>query len=170
MERAREAGFARSIGVSNVSVEQLEQLVATATTPPVVNQVQFSRYEYRKGLLEACRQYGIALEAYSPLGTGRHLSGDGVVRIAKQLCRSWAGGHAGPDHRLLRPQRRPLFRQGAVTEVAERSLRAQARRAPSTSFRAADSESAQFARSPCFKAAWTAPTGVGRGSGGYERR
>src|SRR5579863_419422 len=64
MERARELGYARSIGVSNFSVDELRRLLATATVPAVVNQVQFSPYEYRKALLEACRQSGIALEAY----------------------------------------------------------------------------------------------------------
>ena len=41
--------------------------------PPVVNQVQFSPFEYRRALLEGCVERGVALEAYSPLGTGRHL-------------------------------------------------------------------------------------------------
>ncbi len=82
MEQARELGYARSIGVSNFGVDDLRQLLATATVPPVVDQVQFSPYEYRKALLDACRQNGIALEAYSPLGTGRHLTSDTVARIA----------------------------------------------------------------------------------------
>jgi 2,5-diketo-D-gluconate reductase A len=88
MERAREAGYARSIGVSNFSVDDVRQLLATATVPPVVDQVQFSPYEYRKALLDSCRQNGIALEAYSPLGTGRHLTGDTVARIARRQERT----------------------------------------------------------------------------------
>jgi 2,5-diketo-D-gluconate reductase A len=88
MEKARELGYARSIGVSNFGVDELRQLLATVTVPPVVDQVQFSPYEYRKALLEACRQDGIALEAYSPLGTGRHLNSDRVARIARQLGRA----------------------------------------------------------------------------------
>jgi diketogulonate reductase-like aldo/keto reductase len=85
MERARELGYARSIGVSNFDVAELAQLRATASVAPVVNQVQFSPYEYRRGLLDACREEGIALEAYSPLGTGRHLSSETVRRIAQRL-------------------------------------------------------------------------------------
>src|SRR5580692_7260293 len=54
MERARELGYARSIGVSNFNVGDLRQLLATATVPPAVNQVQFSPFEYRKALLESC--------------------------------------------------------------------------------------------------------------------
>jgi 2,5-diketo-D-gluconate reductase A len=88
MERACELGYARSIGVSNFGVDDLRQLLATATVPPVVDQVQFSPYEYRAGLLEACRKNEIALEAYSPLGTGRHLAGETVARIARRLGRT----------------------------------------------------------------------------------
>jgi len=88
MERARKAGCARSIGVSNFSADELRQLLATATVPPVVDQVQFSPYEYRKALLDSCRQNGIALEAYSPLGTGRHLGSDTVARIARSQERT----------------------------------------------------------------------------------
>jgi diketogulonate reductase-like aldo/keto reductase len=82
MEQARELGYARSIGVSNFGVDELRQLLATTTVPPVVDQVQFSPYEYRKALLDSCRQNRIALEAYSPLGTGRHLASATVVGIA----------------------------------------------------------------------------------------
>jgi diketogulonate reductase-like aldo/keto reductase len=88
MERARALGYARSIGVSNFSVAELQQLLATATVPPVVNQVQFSPYAYRKVLLDACEQNGIVLEAYSPLGTGRHLSSKTVAQIAQRHART----------------------------------------------------------------------------------
>jgi len=84
MERAHELGYARSVGVSNFDASEVREVVAAASTPPVVNQIQFSPYEYRKGLLEACRANGIVLEAYSPLGTGRHLAGATVAEIAKR--------------------------------------------------------------------------------------
>lgn len=88
MERARELGYARSIGVSNFDVTELQQLIAAATVPPVVNQVQFSPYEYRRGILEACQQSGVALEAYSPLGHGRHIASETVAAIAQRLGRT----------------------------------------------------------------------------------
>jgi 2,5-diketo-D-gluconate reductase A len=88
MERVHELGYARSIGVSNFDVSELRQLLATANVAPVVNQVQFSPYEYRKGLLDACRENAIALEAYSPLGHGRHLASETVSRIAQRLERT----------------------------------------------------------------------------------
>jgi diketogulonate reductase-like aldo/keto reductase len=85
METARQQGHARSIGVSNFSVDELEQVIAVAGTPPVVNQVQFSPFEYRRALLEACDRREVALEAYSPLGTGRHLSHPTVAEIAERV-------------------------------------------------------------------------------------
>ena len=88
MERAHELGHARSIGVSNFSVAELEQVLAVASRPPVVNQVQFSPFEYRRALLEECERRGVALEAYSPLGSGRHLGSDAVARIAQRLGRT----------------------------------------------------------------------------------
>src|SRR5207302_8807258 len=62
MERTRQLGYTRSIGVSNFNVAELEALLATATIPPAVNQVQFSPFEYRRALLDACRRQGIVLE------------------------------------------------------------------------------------------------------------
>jgi 2,5-diketo-D-gluconate reductase A len=88
MERARERGYTRSIGVSNFNVAELEVLLGTATVPPVVNQVQFSPFKYRRALLEACRDRNVALEAYSPLGTGRNLSNKTVRRVAERVGRT----------------------------------------------------------------------------------
>jgi diketogulonate reductase-like aldo/keto reductase len=88
MERAQELGLARSIGVSNFGVGELDDVIAAGTRRPVVNQVQFSAREYRRGLLEACRQRSVALEAYSPLGTGRHLSDETVSRVAERAGRT----------------------------------------------------------------------------------
>ena len=85
MEQARERGHARSVGVSNFDARQLEEVIATAVHPPVVNQVEFSPFEYRRALLKACTRHGLALEAYSPLGTGRYLSDPTVERIAQRV-------------------------------------------------------------------------------------
>jgi diketogulonate reductase-like aldo/keto reductase len=88
MERAKELGYARSIGVSNFDVRELEQVMAVAPVAPVVDQVQFSPFEYRRTLLEAAEKRRIAVEAYSPLGTGRHLADRTVKRVASQVGRT----------------------------------------------------------------------------------
>ena len=88
MERAQQMGYARSIGVSNFSADELDAVMAAGSVPPVVNQVQFSPFSYRRGLLDACRGRNVALEAYSPLGTGRHVSKRAVRRIAERVGRT----------------------------------------------------------------------------------
>jgi diketogulonate reductase-like aldo/keto reductase len=88
MQRAQKQGYARSIGVSNFSVADLDAVLAEAEVPPVVNQVQFSPFEFRRGLLDGCDRRGVALEAYSPLGTGRHLRDRKVARVAERLGRT----------------------------------------------------------------------------------
>jgi diketogulonate reductase-like aldo/keto reductase len=92
MEQAQRNGHARSIGVSNFSAAELDELAAAAGAQPTVNQVQFSPFEYRRGLLERCERDAIAIEAYSPLGTGRHLDAAPVVEVAEQTGRSAAQG------------------------------------------------------------------------------
>ncbi|HET9081945.1 MAG TPA: aldo/keto reductase [Trebonia sp.] len=88
MERARERGLAKSIGVSNFSAGELGQVIAAGSVTPAVNQIQFSAMEYRRALVEACRRHGIVPEAYSPLGTGRHLRNKRVTEIASRAGRT----------------------------------------------------------------------------------
>jgi 2,5-diketo-D-gluconate reductase A len=88
MVRAQELGHTRSIGVSNFGVREIEEVTASTDIAPVVNQVQFSPFEYRRALLEACQAHSIALEAYSPLGTGRHLSEETVRQVAQRVGRT----------------------------------------------------------------------------------
>jgi 2,5-diketo-D-gluconate reductase A len=88
MERARELGHARSIGVSNFDVTELGAVLAQAKTPPVVNQVLLNPFHHRRALLDEGRRRGLVFEAYSPLGTGRHLSDATVKRLASRLGRT----------------------------------------------------------------------------------
>jgi diketogulonate reductase-like aldo/keto reductase len=90
MERAHELGYARSIGVSNFSVAELDALAAVANVAPVVNQVQVSPFEYRRTLIDNGRARGIVTEAYSPLGTGRHLSNNIINRVSARTGRTAA--------------------------------------------------------------------------------
>jgi diketogulonate reductase-like aldo/keto reductase len=88
MERAHQLGHARSIGVSNFNVDELREVIASATAAPVVNQVRLSPMHHRRALVAAGRQLDVAFEAYSPLGTGRHLGNETLLRIAERVGRS----------------------------------------------------------------------------------
>ena len=88
LERLRERGLARAIGVSNYGSERLRRLVDGAAITPAVNQVQFSPFHFRKRLLEACDRNGVVLEAYSPLERGRRLDHPVIAEIARRLART----------------------------------------------------------------------------------
>jgi diketogulonate reductase-like aldo/keto reductase len=88
LETLREQGLARAIGVSNYGADRLERVIEQASSPPSVNQVQFSPFHYRRGLLDACERLGVVLEAYSPLERGRGLDDPTVVEIARRLERT----------------------------------------------------------------------------------
>jgi diketogulonate reductase-like aldo/keto reductase len=88
MERRRELGLARSIGVSNFSAGELDEVIAAGITPPAVNQVLFNVLSYRRALLDACQARNVTLEAYSPLGTGRLVSNKAVAQIAERAGRT----------------------------------------------------------------------------------
>jgi diketogulonate reductase-like aldo/keto reductase len=88
MQRAREQGYTRSIGISNFDTREIDALLAEADTPPVVNQIQFSAFKYRRALLETCEERNIVLEAYSPLTTGRNLEDERLAEIADRVGRT----------------------------------------------------------------------------------
>ena len=88
MQKARERGHARAIGVSNFSIEEIDELLAVAEVRPVMNQVQFSAFEYRRELLAGCHERGLEVTSYSSLGTGRHLDDPTVGQIAERLGRT----------------------------------------------------------------------------------
>jgi 2,5-diketo-D-gluconate reductase A len=87
-EQIHEDGRARTIGVSNFRIEDLERLVAETDTAPTVNQVElhpgFQQAELRAWLEE----HGIAIEAWSPLGQGKALGEGTVVEIAERRGRT----------------------------------------------------------------------------------
>jgi diketogulonate reductase-like aldo/keto reductase len=88
MERAHELGHASSIGVSNYGVPELDELLPQATVRPVVDQIRFNPFDFRRALLEHNGANGIAVEAYSPLGTGSHLGHATVRAVAERQSRT----------------------------------------------------------------------------------
>ncbi len=82
------SGDALSIGVSNFTVPQLEELAAGSSVVPVVNQVEFTPFLFQRDLLDHCRSHGIRVEAYSPLVRGQRFGDRTLGRIAAAHGRS----------------------------------------------------------------------------------
>jgi diketogulonate reductase-like aldo/keto reductase len=63
---ARDRGLARTVGVSNYSIAQLDELIAATGAAPQVNQIPWAPALYDAVLLDAHRRRGVVLEGYSP--------------------------------------------------------------------------------------------------------
>ena len=72
MERVKEYGLTRHIGVSNFSIPKLNELIENSTIKPEVNQVESHPYFQQDELIDFCKSQNIIVTAYSPLGS-RHL-------------------------------------------------------------------------------------------------
>jgi diketogulonate reductase-like aldo/keto reductase len=90
LEQLNAEGLARSIGVSNFLVRHLDELLAHASVPPAVNQIELSPFLYRTrgDTLRRCAEVGIVVEAYSPLTKGRRLDDATVRAIADEVERT----------------------------------------------------------------------------------
>lgn len=67
---AQENGLARSIGVSNYSLDQIDTLTEATGVTPAVNQIKWSPLLYDADLLDGHRERGIVVEGYSPFRSG----------------------------------------------------------------------------------------------------
>lgn len=65
--RAQEDGLATSIGVSNYSVEQIDELTEATGVTPAVNQIRWGPGLYDPETVQGLRERGVVLEGYSPL-------------------------------------------------------------------------------------------------------
>lgn len=62
----------RNIGVSNLTVRALSEVLETAKVTPAVNQVEMHPNLPQQKLLDFCKSKGILVQAYSPLAQGQH--------------------------------------------------------------------------------------------------
>jgi diketogulonate reductase-like aldo/keto reductase len=68
LERLVDDGHCKSIGLSDITLEKLREIVATARIKPAVVQVESHPYLPEWDLLEFCREQGIVLQAFAALG------------------------------------------------------------------------------------------------------
>ena len=63
----RDESLCRSVGVSNYSIAQIDELIAATGERPAVNQIPWSPAQYDPALLAAHADRGVHVEGYSPL-------------------------------------------------------------------------------------------------------
>ena len=90
---SKETKKVRAIGVSNFTVAQLEQIIQATGVVPAMNQIEAHPSLIQPELFEYCREKGIVITAYSPLGnntTGkpRVIDAPEVIKVAERLGKS----------------------------------------------------------------------------------
>jgi diketogulonate reductase-like aldo/keto reductase len=80
-------GTIKAAGVSNYTVEHLQELQSQSDLKPAVDQVEFHPfiYEQQKAVLDYCQSQDILLEAYSPINRLSSVSSQPVHVIAERL-------------------------------------------------------------------------------------
>jgi|KBSMisStandDraft_5_1062788.scaffolds.fasta_scaffold97278_1 2,5-diketo-D-gluconate reductase A len=82
LRRAKRERLTRDIGVSNYSIEQIEELVYRTGELPAVNQIEWSPFGHSPRMLDFCFDNHIVIQAWSPLTRGRRLNDDKLTSMA----------------------------------------------------------------------------------------
>ena len=88
LERLVDEGHCKSIGLSDITLEKLREIVEVARIRPAMVQVESHPYLPEWDLLDFCREHGIVLQAFAALGHAMkpHLLADPVITaIAERL-------------------------------------------------------------------------------------
>lgn len=88
LNRVHAAGKARSIGVSNFTTTLLSEARALSEAPLVANQVEYHPFLRQTPILEAVRDAGMTLTAYSPLAKGRVVRNETLANIGQRHGKS----------------------------------------------------------------------------------
>ena len=88
MESLLDSGKLKAIGLSDVSLEHVQEVAASGTVKPAVVQVESHPYLPQTELLDFCNRNGIVMLAFAPLGHGTKpgvLEDPVIVAIAKRV-------------------------------------------------------------------------------------
>ena len=113
LARAKRDGLTRHVGVANFNIALVDEAIRLCTEPLVSLQAEFHPYLDQRTLHEACRQRGLVLTGYCPLGRGRLIADPVIAEIARargktaaQIALRWAvQQNVLPIPRSSNPQR-----------------------------------------------------------------
>lgn len=96
LEELYESGKVKAIGLSNFLKHHLQIILNNCKIEPMVNQIEYHPGLTRSETVKFCKENNIIVEAWAPLGKGKMLCNEELVRIAKkygksvaQLCLRW---------------------------------------------------------------------------------
>jgi len=83
LEKMVDEGKIKSIGVSNYTVEDYQQLIAAGVKhKPVVNQIEINPFLYRKNTIQFFKAEGVVMHGYRALRTGKEMQNPTVLAVA----------------------------------------------------------------------------------------
>jgi len=89
MEQLRSEGKVRYIGVSNYNVEQIKKCLKIAPVSTLQPPYSLINRDYEKEILPFCKEHGIGVIVYSPMGSGLLTGSMTLERIAKMPTDDW---------------------------------------------------------------------------------
>ena len=84
LEDAYRAGKLRAIGVSNFEQADIDNISASCTVKPMVNQILAHISNTPKALIQYCEEKDILVEAYSPMAHGELMKNESVRKMAEK--------------------------------------------------------------------------------------
>ncbi|KRL09625.1 oxidoreductase [Schleiferilactobacillus perolens DSM 12744] len=81
-EEIYRTGRARTIGISNFAVKDMQAILDHAQVAPMVNQIHWSVGYTEPEITKFAQDHGMLVEAYSPLGTGRLIGNKHIQAVA----------------------------------------------------------------------------------------
>jgi len=96
LEDLYEQGKVKAIGLSNFLKHHLQIILDNCKIKPMVDQIEYHPGLTRPETVQFCKENNIIVEAWAPLGKGKMLNNEDLVRIANkygksvaQLCIKW---------------------------------------------------------------------------------
>jgi diketogulonate reductase-like aldo/keto reductase len=80
----------KTIGVSNYSISDLEELKNISDIIPASNQIEFHPFKFDQEILDYCKSENIAVVSYSPLTQGRKMNNSVINKIALKYNKTYA--------------------------------------------------------------------------------
>ena len=91
LEDLVDGGHCKAIGLSDLTLERLQEIVAVSRIKPAVVQVETHPYLPEWGLLDFCREHGIVVQAFAPLGHAlepKVVDDPVITAIAKRISKT----------------------------------------------------------------------------------
>nr|CAB3487184.1 unnamed protein product [Digitaria exilis] len=115
MEECQRLGLAKAIGVSNFTTRHLDKVMAAATIPPAVNQVELNPVWQQQKLRDYCAERGVHVAAFSPLGGQKWDGGQGNAVMESEVLAQIAKARGKT---IAQVSLRWIYEQG-VTSIAK---------------------------------------------------